>query len=341
MYQVGDFPKGYDLCGRQLDKNSVVLSKTYHNASKFILNKWNREEKYLKYSEYINYDPHGYVIQSSFGNYGIILEDFYNIIPGLIEKCGYDNWMTFKTDYSQLSFDNLKDILERINPDKKMYDLLNKDLFVGDLVIYIDFHMFKYGIVISENSIYSETGHAKKVKFVYKIKSLTQDEIKIREKLKAVYTNVMANSVKGPDSNVGGIYKSGSFYYLNLGHMHLSYSLLEPSNYKLNIVLDDSKVLWLKFKEPSYKHDFLSSESGWSDEEILKYVFRDSLYSCNKEETIYQITDALYSTYYTVNSFSNLNHIKKVDKFKFKRKIKLLDNIEFDYLNYKFVLTRI
>lgn len=303
-----------------------------------MLNKWNTEWVTLK-SEYCNWDSNGYKINSSRGNYGILLEDFYILIPDLVQKSNFN--MIFKNDYSQLSFNDLKEILSRLNPNKKMCDLLNKELLIGDLVIYIDSYYYKYGIVVSDKSIFSETGQVKNVNYVYKIKELTENEEEIKNTLKNYYSKILANSIKVQETNIGGIYKLGQSYYLNLGYMDLSCVQLAPSNYKINFSMNKKKPLWIKFEAPNYKRNFLSEEIGLEDNQLFNHII--TYLSKYPQEKIhkYVIDNELYSTYYTIEGLSNLLYLKNTDKLKFQRKITLPDNIKFKIYEFEFILSKV
>lgn len=112
-------------------------------------------------------------------------------------------------------------------PKEGMVELFNRNLEVGDLVLFYDMvvkgkPLSRYGILVNNTTVYTEAGIYLTPNIVYKVENPTEDESKLLEKLKKRYKKVMTLQKK--DDNIGLVYYNPetSMVSLDLGKQTLN-----------------------------------------------------------------------------------------------------------------------
>lgn len=204
----------------------------------------------------------------------------------------YTNVSTLFYDMIKSNYSNKKGSLRGF----PIHDYIGRDLSVGDLVIYTNKdYRYKYGIIISDTQVFNEDNLIERVHFVFKINSFTDLEKDIYEKLSYSYKENSINKVKMNTYSIGDVYNSGSHYYVYLGHIYILMEQLRKSNSLFNVQFDSGKNYWIKLK-------------GNPDNfKLFRQYFLNSLeknYIVNEHKI--DITDNLYSIYYSVDGFKNI-----------------------------------
>lgn len=171
-----------------------------------------------------------------------------------IDSFGIQKKGTLKADYLERCREDLyRNKFETLR-GMPMYDCLNRELKVGDLVLYLDKDkggVYSYGVVISETHIFNAMGEKKRVHQVCLRRELIQTESIIQKKL---YNMSQGVSVEGnkvdidsikTDYKFGDVCKSRMAVYIYLGKIDLSIEPVATSNIFYDYKIDESKDYWL------------------------------------------------------------------------------------------------
>lgn len=168
----------------------------------------------------------------------------------LCYKLNDDSILNYLNDYDYNK--SLKYFYNDYQNDVPIFDILNREVKIGDLVIYniLESGVLKFGIVNSEKTVLTDTGRSKKVNQVLLLSNLNDYEMQIKESLsdlvmKNIKTTLVNKSVDLKNINLtrGDIFGNieDTCYYIYIGkacynvyHKHLNKDY--PSD-EFNLVL--------------------------------------------------------------------------------------------------------
>lgn len=324
-----------ELLGRELNIGDVVLLKRYYDGG-LLLNVITKERNEIDLYLYNKGQDWGTTLCYK-------LED--NSILNSLQNYDYKK--------------NLKFYYKNFQYGIPMFDMLNRKLNIGDLVIYniLETGKIKFGIINSENTVLTDSGRSKKVNMVLLLENLTDYEKEIKTSLSNLgMRNLKINikntpvDLKNNNLNKGDIFGAteDTCFYIYIGKSYYNvYNKVLNKNYpsdELDLVLKifknrkEGKLLSKYLEDNNNTIIFRNLFKQWGSDNVLPFYLSEqefnevSRYSDNIFRYItYSRKDSLY--YMGIDYFyEGLKEISET-KFKKKRDLKVFGNIPINNTN--------
>lgn len=247
---------------------------------------------------------------------------------------------------------NYMDLI-KLNYNNYLYDMLNRKLNIGDLVIYEiqKTGKVKFGLVNSDKTILTESGRSKIVTQVFLLQNINEYEQKIKNNLMFIGLNNIKSDLinktvdfKNKNLSKGDIFTSNedTAYYIYLGKSYYNiYNKVLDKNY-----ISDERELVLKVfkyrKVGKCLNSFLTDGSKLTFEELLEmhkwenndivpyflsdYDFNECKYYTTSDTFKYMARNDKYTFWSLDKYYDNLDTLSKT-RFKRKKDLKIIGSI--------------